>query len=401
MSLFPLRARQITLIPSCQLLLILAGRYKQVRCYSLLAVTRLCYALVGLHSPFTTAIPSVESWQNGTDTTESCYSQQSLQECYYKFSDSKDAQSIHTYHTSAFVFAAVLHKDKIALWQRHQGTHPGLFHRLREFWIPAEPRSISFADDRVALKAIVVVFHNEVTAIGLKDSKVKTVPIDQQLETLYETAWRREKYEVDSQRTAVGRHPHPPPHPHQSQSLSLSLSQSSSLGAVCPPLQWTCMIQLPFYPDQIPAASLTPDFSTPPSYATVVTTAPSEASDPIVLPSAAAPQLFFATFGTQSFMIDLAGTLFSTQCWCWLQEPEHIEFIQVLPNDWCAVGFCKDSVDMIHLATRQRAQRVMSGAIRYLGKWKSNSSGSREGGLLWSCTSKDRMFVYWLKAIVS
>jgi hypothetical protein len=168
------------------------------------------------------------------------------------------------------------------------------------------------------------------------------------------------------------------------------------------------LIQLPFYPDSLPATTLTTDYSIPPSYSTVVTSLPSSAPDPVPLPSASAPQLFFATVGKQSYMIDLTGALFSTQVYRWSEVPVHIEFIQLdhTVNDWCVVGFGSETVEIIHIKTAETVQRVMHGVpVKFLGRW--DESIPREGkknkiafkSIFWSCAANnERIHVYMLKS---
>lgn len=490
-----IKARKMVVVESCRIVLILAGRYKQVRCYSYDALLRLIYAVLHLdwdqRRDTSYDVPTCQQWEHvatqtgkvpeddtstvdtaALDTsnhailslkeriakirderataaaTTSAHTEEEenhlilspgltkpyyvfkktvLQDVYYKLPDSRDALGIQTYQTSTYVFAAIRHRDKIVLWQRKRDHPLRPFYRLKVFWIPMEARAISFADDRSTLRHIIAVFANEATAIELRDSKVQTVPIDPTLERIYQTTWLREQYEhqLNSQKS-----PASSPIPTSTSmptSLFLRYQQSdhsnndttatsppassfptlpASLSA--PPIQWTSLVQLPFYPDSLPATTLTTEYSIPPSYSTVVTSLPSHGPpDPVAVPSAGAPQLFFATLGKQSYIIDLGGSLFSTQVYRWSEVPTHIEFVQlnVNVNDWCVVGFGAETVEIIHIKTAQTVQRVMHGVpVKFLGRW--DVSLPREGGkknklafksIFWSCAANDRTHVYMLK----
>ncbi|KAL0095648.1 hypothetical protein F4703DRAFT_1727424 [Phycomyces blakesleeanus] len=328
-----------------------------------------------------------------------------LLECYYKFPDSKDALGLYSYHTRTSVFVTVLHKNELAIWQRKQGDQLELFGRLKNYWLPKKPVSISFADDRSSLRLILPVFPSEASVIDLRDNRVYMFELKEQVEELYKSGWQREQLNNAAGNSSTSSSNYSSNnHSPRSPTLPLSFMRPSN-PTPCPLIQWTSLIQLPFYPDHLPATSVTTDYSIPPSYATVVSTAPSESPDPVVLPSTSAPRLFFATLGKQSFILDLSGALFSTQSWVWQDEPEHIEFIELVTSDWCAVGFCRESVEVVHLKTGQRAQPVMAGLpIRYLGKWEyspdkiHSQSKTTLKGLFWSCNSKDKVLVYMLRA---
>ncbi|KAK4511998.1 uncharacterized protein ATC70_003997 [Mucor velutinosus] len=494
-----IRARKMVVVESCRIVLILAGRYKQVRCYSYDALLRLIYAVLRLdwdqRRDITFDVPTCQQWEHvatqtgkvpddnnaaanvdataldtpnqtilnfkeriakirddrATASTTAAsahtttheenhlilnpgltkpyyvYKKIVLQDLYYKLPDSRDALGIQTYQTSTYVFAAIRHRDKIVLWQRKRDHPLRPFYRLKVFWIPMEARAISFADDRSTLRHIIAVFPNEATAIELRDSKVQTVPIDPTLERIYQTTWIRDQYEhqLNSQKSPTSspiptstsmptslflRYQQAPTSDHNDttsaspQSLSFP-TLPASLSA--PPIQWTSLVQLPFYPDSLPATTLTTEYSIPPSYSTVVTSLPSHGPpDPVALPSAGAPQLFFATLGKQSYIIDLGGSLFSTQVYRWSEVPTHVEFVQldVNVNDWCVIGFGSETVEIIHVKTAQTVQRVMHGVpVKFLGRW--DASLPREGkknklvfkSIFWSCAANDRTHVYMLK----
>lgn len=581
-TIIQIRARSMVVIESCRAVLILAGRYKQVRCYSYDALLRLIYAVLSIDwstrrdkfydvptqqawehiasqsgkapedendtppplpihdssatTSSSTASPtaittSTESVLNGSNGLSNIYGNNNgfgstlkkglgkkkedkvsatsssnskqitlvdqltlsgltkayciggemiLQNIYYKLPDSKDALGIQTYQTSTYVFAAIRHRDKIVLWQRKRDHPLRPFYRLKVFWIPAETKSIAFADDRSTLRHILAVFSTEATAIELRDSKVQTVPIDPVLERIYHTTWIREQYE---HQLGSPRSPNSPipssslpasiftryqqqqqqqqtEQQQQQQSSNSNSSSSSSnnyshsnnsnssvindqisnssntnninnsnasssssyptlpASLSVPPIQWTSLFQLPFYPDTLPATTLTTEYSIPPSYSTVITSLPFSAPpDPVALPSAAAPQLFFATLSKQSYIIDLTGSLFSTQVYKWSETPTHIEFVQldINVNDWYVVGFGSETVEIIHVKTAQTVQRVMHGVpVKFLGRWdgalscstkqeNSNSNNRKKSkaifkSLFWSCAANERIHVYMLKS---
>ncbi|KAI7898296.1 uncharacterized protein BX663DRAFT_525347 [Cokeromyces recurvatus] len=408
-------------IESCRLVLMIAGRYKQVRCYSYDALLRLVYAVLSLdwseRRDKQFDVPTQQIWEQITSRSgnklsdeDHCpstngfslnlkerlvkkreekkmtsneplvlcpglikpyyiYNKCVLQDFYYKLPDSRDAQCLRTYQTSTYLFIAIHCRDKIILWQRKRTHMPCSLFRLKVFWIPTEAKLISFADDRSALRSIIAVFANEATVIELRDSKVTTVPIDPTLERIYQTTWIQDQYE------------------HQLLSLSQSLIPNAS---DMPAIQWTSLVQLPFYPT-LPVTSLTINYSIPPSYTTVMESLPSTSPDPVALPSTSAPQLFFATLSKQSYIIDLSGALFSTQVYRWSETPHHIEFLQL--NEWCVLGFGSETVEILDFRTAQVVQRVMHGApVKFLGR-------GQQDNIFWSCAAmNERTHVYMLKA---
>ncbi|KAI7853230.1 hypothetical protein BDC45DRAFT_570395 [Circinella umbellata] len=364
-----------------------------------------------------------------------------LQEFYYKFPDCREVARIHIYQTSTFVFAAVMQRDKIVVWQQrrydqeHQQKHRlSPFYRFKVYWIPAEPRWISFADDRITLRYLLAVFSTEATAIGLRNSKVRTIPIDAKVAELYQKTWLREQYDHQLNPTenssSFNNHQHTehnlststtvsssssnnspsrlrsqssPHSPSSPTGNNITLPPSSSFpilpSTTTPDIQWTSLIQLPFYPNPL-TTSLTSDYSNPPSYDTVITSSPSEAADPVALSATMSPQLFFATLCRQSYIIDLTGGLFSTLVYHWTHEPQYIEFIQLTDDNWCAVGFSRESVELLHMRTGEKIHRIMNGVpICYLGRWDVKHNGKKKvKALFWCCgTAQDNSHVYMLQ----
>ncbi|KAI9493755.1 hypothetical protein BDB00DRAFT_762981 [Zychaea mexicana] len=436
----------------------LAGRNKRVRCYSYDALLRLCHAIYNIdwtsRNDTNYDVPSMSEWkrvasQSGkapedeveedswpdNDVEQQKQQQQQqqqqptrlvltsglalkqhyvcndvvLQEFYYKFPDCKDVLRLQTYQTSAYVFAAVLQRDKIVVWQQRRRDQQqsssssndckwrlSPFYKFKVYWIPAEPRWISFADDRITLRYLLAIFSTEATAIGLRNSKVRTVPIDPKLAELYQKTWLREQSRSHSS-------PHPPPSPSDNTASSSALPPSSSFPTLptttTPDIQWSSLIQLPFYPNPL-TTSLTSDYSNPPSYDAVVTSSPSEAVDPVALSSTMSPQLFFATLCRQSYIIDLIGGLFSTLVYHWTHEPQHIEFIQLAEDDWCAVGFGRESVELLHMRTGERIHRIMNSVpVCFLGRWDIKEAGKKKvKALFWCCaTPQDNAHIYMLQ----
>ncbi|KAI9312424.1 hypothetical protein BX666DRAFT_1865936 [Dichotomocladium elegans] len=316
-----------------------------------------------------------------------------LQDFCYKFQDTKDSIKMSVYETASFVFVSVMQKDKLSLWQLKRGTsNPRLlsqpFTRFNDYWIPQEPRWVSFADDRSTLRFILAVFPAEATAIGIKNSKVHAVPVDK-LTALYQSTSRRLQYESNAAAAAAAA------------ASSHTISQSVSfpelpIDTTLAAMEWTSLIQLPFYPT-IQPSTLTEDYSIPPTYNTVVTSSPHMAADPVALTSTASPQLFFATLGRQSYIIDLSGRLFTTQVYVWTHEPQHIEFIEL--DDWCVVGFSRNCVELLRLKTAEQVHRIMNGvAISYLGRWESDTKSKVARAVCWSCTTpQDVTQIYMLQ----
>lgn len=450
-----LRARHMVLIESCRLVLMIAGRNKRVRCYSLDALLRLCYALSNAdwskrtHPEYN--VPSLELWQKlgasnpiaknsnnnsgndndnnntsvnggdndvhfgdgGKDTQSSlstnhltlvnknniglakpCYfcNGVALQNYYYKLPEGKDVLSIQTYQTSAYLFVAMHMQNKVVVWQRRRDTLLRPFHKLKEFWLPTEPRSISFADDRATLKYLVAVFSSEATVIGLQDSIVRTVPIDKKWEELHHRMALRDQLLAQQQRV----------HHDSNNSNNINIHSNYRFRSHSSPqlfqpisMQWTSLIQLPFYPDSIPTTLLTTDFSNPPTYDTVISSSPNIASDPVGLSSAIAPQLFFATLGRHSYIVDLSGALFSTMVYSWSVEPSHVEFI-CLDGEWCAVGFAAENVELINMRSSKSVHPLMHGVpVRFLGRW---DVGKKCKALFWSCLVLNKTLVYKLES---
>ncbi|KAI8147650.1 hypothetical protein BJV82DRAFT_532950 [Fennellomyces sp. T-0311] len=455
-----IRVRQMVPIKPCRVVLMLAGRNKRVRCYSIDALLRLCYAIFEVdwatRCDIEHDVPSLTEWRRIASQSGKAPEDESeeeswpdierpqpassatrlvlssglalkqhyicndvvLQEFYYKFPDCKDVMRLHTYQTNAYVFVAVLQRDKIVVWQQRRRDQEerwrlSPFYRFKVYWIPAEPRWISFADDRITLRHLLAIFSTEATAIGLRNSKVKTVPIDPKLQELYQKTWLREQYDsqldlssngndanASSTRSRSLSSPHPPPSPCDATSLPPSSSFPTLPSSTTPDIQWTSLIQLPFYPTPL-TTSLTSDYSNPPSYDTVITSHPSQAADPVALSSTLSPQLFFATLCRQSYIIDLSGGLFSTLVYHWTHEPQHIEFIQLADeDDWCAVGFGRESVELLHMRTGEKVHRIMNGVpVCYLGRWDTKHAGKKKvKALFWCCaTPQDNAQVYMLQ----
>ncbi|CAO3623079.1 unnamed protein product [Cunninghamella blakesleeana] len=393
-----------------------------------------------------------------------------LQDYIYKLPNAKDTVSIHTYQTSAYIFVALLNRDKISLYQRRRDNVKQLLQPLKEFWIPAETQNISFADDRTSLRYISAVFPNGAALIELQSSKVESIPIDSKVEQLFEKACLKQMFEKtntypndsnlnssshsnhhhhhlhhqnksnDNHRLTASRfgrsHSNPPTMPlsnHLStpssspstQQLSSSTSTSSNLhnsafshslpkqqrqyNYTAPPtIQFTSLLQFPYHPKNAP--SVTPEYSIPPSYSTVMERTPFEASDPIPLPSEAIPQLYFATFGCHSMIIDMKGSLFTTQVFSWLDPPDKILFLKIQPENhlWCAIGFTKESVLIMDLNTGT-CQRLMNGIpVRFLGKVSLSSSSltnspmiktKKKDAVLWSCNNGKSNQIYYLSSL--
>ncbi|CAO3693774.1 unnamed protein product [Rhizopus stolonifer] len=402
------RVRQIHVIESCRIILMISDKSRPVRCYSYDALLKLIYSVLSLDwasrgSPFD--IPSLKDWQqvasksalnippdddhdkeevtisamNGLGFAlkerlakkqkekipvekQGCYIVDSLtkpffvcdhqipQEFHYKLPESKEALDLQFYQTSAYLFLATLHRDKIVLWQRKRDHPLRHFYRFKVFWIPAEAKSISFADDRNTLRHILTVFSTEATVIELRDCQVGTIPIDPTLRRIYERTWRE---------------------------------QDGTLLASVPPLQWTSLLQLPFLPN-LPPTTLSTEYSIPPSYTTVINTPHSAPPDPIALQASA--QLFLATLSAQSFVIDISGCLYSTQVFCWSEPPCHIEFIKL--DQWYAIGFGQATVEMVNMQNG-KSQKIMHGVpVKFLGRWHH--------ALMWSCAAK-QTHVYMLR----
>lgn len=481
-----IRVRQMIINKPCRVILMIAGRNKRVRCYSLDAIRKLCYAIYRInwqdrYEP-EFDLPSISDWRfiaslSGRSIEEApnndipppqsstrrsapqssssavpdelvlaggLASKQhylcnnvALQDYHYKLSECKDVLRMDLYQTSAFIFVSAMQKDKLVVWQHRRSDQDKPWrltpmYKFKVYWIPAEPRWVSFADDRIALRYLLAVFSTEATAIGLRNSKVHTVPVDKKLTELYQTGWLRAQ--LDDQQQQQQQQQQTPPlrsRSHstpQSPSLPTSISNSNNNSSNVPPstsfpdltltsppvMQWTSLIQLPFYPSTIAANTLTTEYSNPPSYDTVVTCSPLEAAEPVALSSTTSPQLFFATLGCQSYIIDLSGRLFSTQAYAWTHEPQHIEFIQLgqqqnmaandvqhvdTDQDWCVVGFSRESVEILRFRTGERVHRIMNGvSICFLGRWNSSAKHNRPKALFWSCaTPQDMSHVYMLQ----
>ncbi|KAI9254073.1 hypothetical protein BY458DRAFT_589504 [Sporodiniella umbellata] len=399
------RVRHIYVIASCGVIVMVSDKSKPVRCYSYEAVLKLVYSVLSLDwSTRKTRfdIPSFKDWQQvaskvamniSSDAEEevnvsgmnslgsalkerlarkqkekmpqkTCFIVDSLtkpfyvcnhiipQEFHYKLPESKEALDLEFYQTNTYLFLAILHRDKIVLWQKKRDHPLRHFYRFKVFWIPTEAKAISFADDRNTLRHILVVFGAEATAIELRDCQVETIPIDATLRRIYETTWREQG--------------------------------ETTLLASVPPIQWTSILQLPFFP-HLPPTTLSTEYSIPPSYTTVMTTLASSAPpEPVALEASA--QLFFATFGAQSFIIDVLGNLYSTQVFRWAEPPLHIEFIQL--DQWYAIGFGHATVERMDMKSG-RSQKIMHGVpVKFLGRWRQV--------LIWSCAAK-QTHVYMLK----
>ncbi|KAI8063764.1 hypothetical protein BC940DRAFT_321451 [Gongronella butleri] len=479
-------ARQLVVLGTSQLLLVLPERTRKVRCYSLSAIMRLCYGVFGV--PWTKELddqyplPPLAAWLASSSSSSSSSASISsmsaastsfstssppmqpipyvpdasvklatrnlnrkllvwggkaipLQDYCYKLANTKDGLSLHTYQTSAYLFVATLHPNKIELWQCHVKSEdalmPPLLLPLKAFWIPAEAHTISFADDRATLKHIITVFTTGAAMITLRTSKVEAIPIDQQLVQLYQQTIRSHRNAKNAASTAL---------PPSSGSLSMSATQQASMapsvsssaaasasippattaassvpasnastpgssdaaassrrfhrppqlasafGSSAPSLPWTSLVQLPCYPDQLPG--LTTKFTLPPSYNAVIQHTPYQPFDPVAIPSNVAPQLFLATFGKYSMVIDSTGALFSTQVYRWHETLVHVAFVQAGDQQWYMVGFGKTSVTLMHLLSAQSHRLMNELPVRFLGQ--------HDATVFWSCQHDKLHQVYYL-----
>ncbi|KAJ2961250.1 hypothetical protein NQZ79_g3549 [Umbelopsis isabellina] len=299
------------------------------------------------------------------------------QDCYFKLSDFKDPLDLDLYLTSTSAFLAVIAKEKVAMWQknRHDQTQP--WRRVKSFWIPAEPLSLSLADDRITLRYIIAVFRNEATVINLRTSKVHTIRLEQPVIDRYL------QLELIQQRLPTG---------SQSNQEPYQIPRPESM-------PWTSLIQLPFYPNTLPPNALTEEYSVPPPYSLVVDEPSDALHDPVALPSTSAPQLFLATLSRHSFLTDMSGSLFSRTTYTWSEIPSHIELARVTPKtsleQLLIIGFLSQSIEVLDVRTGKLIHTVpMSGQVRYLGRWDDDLVTK---AIFWTCNIMDRTYVYMLR----
>ncbi|KAI9281705.1 hypothetical protein BC943DRAFT_329413 [Umbelopsis sp. AD052] len=297
------------------------------------------------------------------------------QDYFFKIPDCKDVSDLDLYLTTASAFIAVVTKEKVAIWQRPRNEKSEPWQRIKVFWIPAEPRSLSLADDRSSLRYVLAVFRNEATVINLRTSKVQIIKLEQPVTDLYHVL---EKQSLPN-----------PSHANEHHSRS-SRSDTS--------LPWNSLIQLPFYPDTLPPTSLTEEYSVPPPYSLVAGEPLDALHDPVALPSTAAPQLFLATLARHSFIIDLSGSLFTRTVYSWSEEPLHIEFAKITPSSsvqLCIIGFLSQSVEVMDVRTGILIHTVpMSGPVKYLGRWDDDAITK---AIFWTCNVMNRTYVYMLR----
>ncbi|KAM3580340.1 hypothetical protein VKS41_007007 [Umbelopsis sp. WA50703] len=299
------------------------------------------------------------------------------QDCYFKLSDFKDPLDLDLYLTSTSAFLAVIAKEKVAIWQKNRTDQTQPWRRIKSFWIPAEPLSLSLADDRITLRYIIAVFRNEATAINLRSSKVQTIRLEQPVIDRYL------QLELIQQRLPVGSQSNPEPY---------HIPRPESM-------PWTSLTQLPFYPNTLPPNTLTEEYSVPPPYSLVVDEPSDALHDPVVLPSTSAPQLFLATLSRHSLLIDLSGSLFSRTTYTWSEIPLHIELARVNPQDspeqLLIIGFLSQSIEISDVRTGKLVHTVpMSGQVKYLGRW---DDGPVTKAIFWTCNVMDRTYVYMLR----
>ncbi|KAH8552447.1 hypothetical protein BGW37DRAFT_423859 [Umbelopsis sp. PMI_123] len=304
------------------------------------------------------------------------------QDYFFKIPDCKDVMDLDIYLTAASAFIAVVTKEKIAIWQRSRNEKSEPWQRIKVFWIPAEPRNVSLADDRVTLRYVLAVFRNEATVINLRTSKVQTIRLEQPVTDRY--------HQLEKQIF---------PSANLSSPTANEASRSSRSDNT---IQWNSLKQLPFYPDTLPSSSLTEEYSVPPPYSLVADEPLNARHDPVALPSTAAPQLFLATLSRHSFIIDLSGSLFSRTVYSWSEEPMHIEFAKIMASSstssyvqLCIIGFLSQSVEVIDVRTGNLIHTVpMSGPVRYLGRWDDNVVTK---AIFWTCNVMSRTYVYMLR----
>jgi hypothetical protein len=303
------------------------------------------------------------------------------QDYFFKIPDCKDVTDLDLYLTSASAFIAVVTKEKVAIWQRPRNKKSESWQRIKVFWIPAEPRSLSLADDRATLRYVLAVFRNEATVINLRTSKVQIIKLEQPVIDQY--------HQLEKQKLPTANQSNTNSNEHHGRS-----SRSDTA------LPWNSLKQLPFYPDTLPPTSLTEEYSVPPPYSLVAGEPLDALLDPVALPSTAAPQLFLATLARHSFIIDLSGSLFSRTVYSWSEEPMHIEFAKITPSSTssvqlCIIGFLSQSVEVIDVRTGNLIHTVpMSGPVKYLGRWDDDAVTK---AIFWTCNVMDRTYVYMLR----
>lgn len=299
------------------------------------------------------------------------------QDYFFKIPDCKDVTDLDLYLTTASAFIAVVTKEKVAIWQRPRSEKSEPWQRIKVFWIPAEPRYLSLADDRSTLRYVLAVFRNEATVINLRTSKVQIIKLEQPVIDRY--------HQLEKQNQANTHH----------SNESHSRSSRSETG-----LPWNSLKQLPFYPDTLPPTSLTEEYSVPPPYELVADEPLDALHDPVALPSTAAPQLFLATLAQHSFIIDLSGSLFCRTVYSWSEEPMHIEFAKTTHPctsrvQLCIIGFLSQSVEVMDVRTGHLIHTVpMSGPVKYLGRWDDDAVTK---AIFWTCNVMDRTYVYMLR----
>ncbi|GAB5590746.1 hypothetical protein Unana1_05646 [Umbelopsis nana] len=301
------------------------------------------------------------------------------QDYFFKLPDSKDVVDLDLYLTGSYAFVAVITKEKVAVWQRPRKNDSEQWQRVKVFWIPAEPRCLSLADDRVTLRYVIAVFRTEATVINLRTSKVQTIRLEQPVTERF--------HQLEQQQPlsglAIPQVPNELNRPSRSDTLP-----------------WNSLTQLPFYPNTLPSTSLTEEYSVPPPYSLVADEPLDALHDPVALPSTAAPQLFLATLGRHSFIIDLSGSLFTRTTYSWSEKPMHIEMGKIETSSssteqLCIIGFLSQSVEVMDVRTGELIHTVpMSGPVRYLGRWDDKSVVK---AIFWTCNVMNRTYVYMLR----
>ncbi|RUS14473.1 hypothetical protein BC937DRAFT_93768 [Endogone sp. FLAS-F59071] len=270
------RFRKLQVLEGCRVLLALAGRNRHVRCYSLDTILYVVYVVFGLNwetrkgkaynvpsikdlksaeaatgdppkqnsgsnatlsnvasGPFAKAATAVEAGGTNSAAQTNGAGGLNLDTHYFKIPDTRETIEFDVYTTSAYIYIAVLTKDKITVWQRTKDPGMRGFTRVKVFWIPIEPVHMCLADDRTSLKHIVAVFSGDATVINLRDSKVKTIALDPAIIALHRESWAQQIQNTTQgsspgATTISGSH-NPSPH-----SSPLSTSHASPSGQPAP-----------------------------------------------------------------------------------------------------------------------------------------------------------------------
>ncbi|KAL1919750.1 uncharacterized protein VTP21DRAFT_1681 [Calcarisporiella thermophila] len=387
------RFKQLRVVEECNIMLALAGRTNQIRCYNLDAILNMIEGATP-NSPISenSRFTSNSNIQNGRDPITSGNEQngnhhrefalassssnkrlKNKESEYFKIPETEESRLFDVKTTPAFAYLIVLSDAKtIKLFQRSDGPSLQPFVKLKSFWVPSDPVYVALAHDRLKQPQNIIAVFSEggASLIDLRESTVKEVKVSSSVF-------------------------HPPPSVssmprYLSQSPPKNEKRKETVGS------WCSLVQTPFDISVIDPGHIEPDSSfPPPSYDSALLEAEPDLT-------ARSPLLYLATRGRRSRIIDHRGLPFSTLVYEWSDSPRHFEFFQPSPSSAYIIAFLSSSIEIIDVNSHTSLQLVRGVPFQFLTNYHpSEEKPSGFPGVYWCCFLKDKTHLYRIKPHMS